>query len=391
MPFLLAPPLLSKRIETLSQTSKTSALAALAAVSAASAQSTVTLYGNIEGSVVSYNNANAAKQNVVNYGDGVLSSSVWGLKGSEDLGGGLSAVFKAEGDLLSNAGGTNQNGIWRRGANAGLSSTTLGSLVFGLNNNPIISTNGALMPLGGNSLSTTVATSMAFSDFYTKNAVTYTTPNIAGLVGVLQRGMSNNVNSFSEGSVTAYSLAYVNGPLELRAAGQDRQAATATILSAANSKLSGTSELVTATDVNKRSYVLGGKYTMGALGLGLAYLESEKAADNGINTARTIKQTAVQVGAAYQLTPVVILGASYTKSQGSSLTNLQARYSLSKRTTVFGYFGMADNAASTAANATNFAPVSMNTGVEPSTIVTGAGATQGIKQNALAFGVAHSF
>jgi len=309
------------------------ALAALAAVSAASAQSTVTLYGNIEGSVVSYNNANAAKQNVVNYGDGVLSSSVWGLKGSEDLGGGLSAVFKAEGDLLSNAGGTNQNGIWRRGANAGLSSTTLGSLVFGLNNNPIISTNGALMPLGGNSLSTTVATSMAFSDFYTKNAVTYTTPNIAGLVGVLQRGMSNNVNSFSEGSVTAYSLAYVNGPLELRAAGQDRQAATSTIFSAANSKLaSAGGEQVTATDVNKRSYVLGGKYTIGALGLGLAYLESEKAADAGINTARTIKVTGVQMGAAYQLTPVVILGASYTKSEGSSLTNLQARYSLSKRT-----------------------------------------------------------
>jgi len=272
------------------------ALAALAAVSAASAQSTVTLYGNIEGSVVSYNNANAAKQNVVNYGDGVLSSSVWGLKGSEDLGGGLSAVFKAEGDLLSNAGGTNQNGIWRRGANAGLSSTTLGSLVFGLNNNPIISTNGALMPLGGNSLSTTVATSMAFSDFYTKNAVTYTTPNIAGLVGVLQRGMSNNVNSFSEGSVTAYSLAYVNGPLELRAAGQDRQAATSTIFSAANSKLaSAGGEQVTATDVNKRSYVLGGKYTIGALGLGLAYLESEKAADAGINTARTIKVTGVQM------------------------------------------------------------------------------------------------
>ena len=367
------------------------ALAALAAVSAASAQSTVTLYGNIDAGVVSYNNANAAKQNVVNYGDGMLTSSIWGLKGSEDLGGGLSAVFKAEGDMLSNAGGTNQNGIWRRGANAGLSSKSLGSLVFGLNNNPIISTNGALMPLGGNSVSTTTATSLAYSDFYTKNAITYTTPNIAGLVGVLQRGMSNNVNSFSEGSVTAYSLAYVNGPLELRAAGQDRQAATATILSAANSKLSGTSELVTATDVNKRSYVLGGKYTIGALGLGLAYLESEKAADNGINTARTIKQTAVQVGAAYQLTPVVILGASYTKSEGSSLTNLQARYSLSKRTMVYGYFGMSDNSASTALNATKFAPVSMNTGVEPSGILTGAGATNGIKQNALAFGVAHSF
>ena len=368
------------------------ALAALAAVSAASAQSTVTLYGNLDAGVVSYNNANAAKQNAVVYGDGMLTSSIWGLKGSEDLGGGLSAVFKAEGDLLTNAGGSNQNGIFRRGANFGLSSASLGTLAFGNNNNPIISTNAALMPLGGNSLSTTVATSMAFSDFYTKNAVTYTSPNIAGLVGVLQRGMSNNVNSFSEGSVTAYSLAYVNGPLELRGAGQDRQAATSTILSAANSKLaSAGGEQVTATDVNKRSYVLGGKYTIGALGLGLAYLNSEKAADNGINTARTIKQTGVQAGASYQLTPAVILGASFTKSQGSSLTNLQARYSLSKRTMVYGYFGMADNAANTAANATNFAPVSFNTGNEPSSIVTGAGATQGIKQNALAFGVAHSF
>jgi len=366
------------------------ALAALAAVSAASAQSSVTLYGQFDAGIYSLNKADGSKNAVV-YGDGAIGSNVWGLKGSEDLGGGLSAVFKLESDIQTNNGGLNNSGLFRRGANFGLSSSSLGTVAFGLNNNPLISTNGALMPLGGNSLSTTVATSMAFSDFYTKNAVTYTTPTFAGLTAVVQRGMANNVNSFSEGSVTAFSAAYVNGPLELRFAGQDRKAATAAILSASNAKVTSPSELIAAPDVNKQSYVVGGKYTIGAWSLGLAYLESNKAADAGISTARTIKQTATQMGAAYNLNANTIIGGSYTSSEGSSLTNLQARYSLSKRTSVYGIVGLADNKASTAANATNFTALSFNTGAEPSTIITGAKATQGTKQTGIGFGVMHSF
>jgi predicted porin len=231
---------------------------------------------------------------------------------------------------------------------------------------------------------------MAYSDFYTKNAVTYTTPAYMGLTGQFQRGMSNNLDSANEGSVTAYSLAYANGPLEVRYAAQERKAAAGTVLSASNVKTSGASQVIAGADVNKESSVLGVKYTMGQWAAAAARLESNKAADVNVATAKTIKQTGNQVGIAYT-TGAWTLGGTLTKSQSSKLTVAQARYALSKRTNIIGTYGIADNAASTAANATNFTPVAFNTGAQPSGIVTGAGGSQGVKSSAMGVALTHSF
>jgi hypothetical protein len=231
---------------------------------------------------------------------------------------------------------------------------------------------------------------MAYSDFYTKNAVTYTSPAIMGVTAQFQKGMSNNLDSASEGSVIAYSLAYANGPLEVRYAAQDRKAAASTVLSASNAKTSGASQTITAPDVNKESSVFGVKYTLGQWSAAVARLESNKAADALVATAKTIKQTGNQVGVAYT-TGAWTFGGALTKSQDSKLTVLQARYALSKRTNIIGTYGVADNAASTAANATNFSPVAFNTGAQPSGIVTGAGGAQGVKSSALGAALTHSF
>jgi len=194
------------------------ALAALAAT-ASFAQSAVTLYGTLDASMISISNGNkavvgtapAASQSGVVYADSAISSSVWGLRGSEDLGGGMKAIFNVEGDIQTNNGGMNHNGIFRRAANVGLSGN-FGIVELGVKVNPLIATNGALAPLGGNSVMTSTASSLGYADFYTKNAITYTTPTISGFTGQLQYGDSNNLNSATDGSVTAYSLAYVNGP-----------------------------------------------------------------------------------------------------------------------------------------------------------------------------------
>ncbi|MCA3859074.1 MAG: porin, partial [Burkholderia sp.] len=67
-------------------------LAALLACIAlpAAAQSSVTLYGRID-TAIEY--ANAGPNHVTRMGSGNLWASQWGLKGVEDLGGGLSTVF----------------------------------------------------------------------------------------------------------------------------------------------------------------------------------------------------------------------------------------------------------------------------------------------------------
>ena len=66
------------------------ALAVLAASGAAMAQSSVTLYGVAD--VVIHKDADVSAKMT----SGGVSTSRWGVKGSEDLGGGLSANFNFE-------------------------------------------------------------------------------------------------------------------------------------------------------------------------------------------------------------------------------------------------------------------------------------------------------
>lgn len=96
------------------------ALAALAAVGAASAQSSVTLYGVID---TNYGWARTTVKNLggvsgtvkttttgLNAAGGNMSGSRWGLKGQEDLGNGLSAVFNVEAGFSSTDGAFSDSG-----------------------------------------------------------------------------------------------------------------------------------------------------------------------------------------------------------------------------------------------------------------------------------------
>jgi predicted porin len=369
------------------------AIAALAATSAF-AQSSVTIYGQVDSGVYRISDIGTAKKGATVYGDGATFSPILGFKGTEDMGNGLKAGFDFQTDVQDNNGGQNNSGLFRRQANGSIAGG-FGEVKLGVTTNPIIATNSALMPTGanGNSVSTSTSSAMAYSDFYTKNAVTYTTPAYMGLTGQIQRGMSNNLDSASQGSVTAYSLAYANGPLEVRYAAQDRKAAASTVTSASNAKIGSSNtnqEVITAPDVNKESSVLGLKYTIGAWSAAGARLQSKKAADAGITTAKTIDMKGNQFGLAYT-TGAWTLGGTLTKAEGSKLTVAQARYALSKRTNLIGTYGIADNKASTAANAVNFAPVAFNTGTQPSPIVTGYAGTQGVKSSAMGIALTHSF
>ncbi|MES2839223.1 MAG: porin [Pseudomonadota bacterium] len=73
------------------------ALAVLATTGAAFAQSSVTLYGRIDASVGSSKvGAPGAAASSTQLFSGALTSTRWGLRGSEDLGGGLKAIFGLE-------------------------------------------------------------------------------------------------------------------------------------------------------------------------------------------------------------------------------------------------------------------------------------------------------
>lgn len=87
----------------------------------AHAQSNVTVYGLIDTGVEYTNNANAKKDGVVRLSSGAMNTSRFGFRGSEDLGGGLKAIFQLESGFKVDTGEFDSAGVlFGRQANVGL-------------------------------------------------------------------------------------------------------------------------------------------------------------------------------------------------------------------------------------------------------------------------------
>lgn len=106
--------------------------------STAHAQSSVTLYGIVDAGVEYVNRVQpkgSPASSIVQQNSGNLAGSRWGMKGSEDLGGGYRAIFTLEGGFNANNGTLGQNGrIFGRKAFVGLS-TPCGTVTLGRQQN----------------------------------------------------------------------------------------------------------------------------------------------------------------------------------------------------------------------------------------------------------------
>jgi predicted porin len=193
-------------------------LACLSAMSGiASAQSSVTVYGVLDLGILSQTNvANPAlgylpnptnKGKLLELKDGGEGQSYWGIKGDEDLGGGLKANFNLQGNFQSNtgvAGGPNSSGttsMFNQQANVGLSGNA-GSVQAGRVISPIYFAFASTDVRGGgyfgSALTALVGLNSATGAFsggnsngavgtiYNDNAIVYTTPVYEGLVGSLE-------------------------------------------------------------------------------------------------------------------------------------------------------------------------------------------------------------
>ncbi|OFA03655.1 porin [Duganella sp. HH101] len=85
----------------------------------AAAQSSVRLYGILDAGIDYTSAAAPSGGSLVRLTSGGSNTSRWGLRGREDLGGGLSAVFQLEGTLLLDAGAAD-GPLFKRQANVGL-------------------------------------------------------------------------------------------------------------------------------------------------------------------------------------------------------------------------------------------------------------------------------
>lgn len=185
------------------------ALASLAVVTAASAQSNVTLYGIAD--VVIHKDSGVSTQMT----SGGVSTSRWGIKGSEDLGGGLSANFNFEQslDLTNGAADGFDRQAWV-GFSGGFGEVKLGK-AWNAYDDFAFAANSAF---DANVLTPAV---IAPSYSYVANpnkGVYYATPDFGGFGAAVS-------SSFKDGAdnqrVTAFHVRYEAGPLFV-AVGQER-------------------------------------------------------------------------------------------------------------------------------------------------------------------------
>ncbi len=109
--------------------------AAMVAAHGAQAQSSVTLYGVADAGIEFLTHADANNHSLTRLTSGNLSGSRWGIRGTEDLGGGLQALFVLENGFDIDAGTAAQGGrLFGRQAFTGLSSQ-YGRVTLGRQNN----------------------------------------------------------------------------------------------------------------------------------------------------------------------------------------------------------------------------------------------------------------
>jgi len=125
--------------------------AALTALCAAAAAQNVTVYGVIDGGIAYTNKSpttGSSTGSLLGFQSNGESPSIFGLKGSEDLGGGMKANMDLEGHFLSGSGVGNQwGGLFGRQANVGLSGS-FGTVTAGNQYSPAVLAYAATDPRG---------------------------------------------------------------------------------------------------------------------------------------------------------------------------------------------------------------------------------------------------
>jgi predicted porin len=318
---------------------------------AAHAQSSVTLYGLIDTGIVYTNNQGG--HSAWQMQSSMLSNEVWGLKGSEDLGGNLHAIFRLEsGFNIQNGRQTYAGTMFGRQAYVGLQSDKYGTLTLGRQYDAVVDNLGpiALANNGdGNNLAAHPFDNDNIDDsFYINNSAKYVSPTYNGLQAEAQYGFSNAAGGFSDNRAYSFGVSYANGPINLAAAYLQLNNGGLTSGGALTNN-----DFVSFPAVRQRVMGVGGNYTFGPAVVGLLWTRSlfdntQPGANSVImQSFDTLHFNNYEVNAHYSLTPAVSLAGAYTFTEGSFSSGtgsanpkwhqvtLMADYSLSKRTDVY--------------------------------------------------------
>lgn len=346
-----------------------------AMTSMAHAQSSVTLYGTLDDAIADFSNVQGANGsgNQIRMSSGNLSPNLWGLKGKEDLGNGLSAVFKLESGFNVNNGNMGQNGrIFGRTAMVGLSDATAGTVTLGRQYDPLID---LIQPLTdddnfGSTFATPGDIDNYDNSYRTNNSIKYASPSYGGFQWSALYGVGGQAGNVSEGQTIAVAAAYNNGPVGF-AAGYFRATNNG---NTTNDGSVGTFDQFNSNSVDSpaingalasaRSLQIiraAGDYAFGPVTVGLSYSNVDytdylTTVGGGNDTKYNTGQFMIN----YQATPAALVGFgyNYTKGSGSDVNaaynqfSLGGVYNLSKRTSLYAMAGYQKATGNTTASGT---------------------------------------
>ena len=325
------------------------AVLALVSTTSALAQSSVTLYGIVDAAVTYTTKQVGGSRTGIDAGQ--LSTSRWGMRGTEDLGGGLKANFTLEGTLINdtgagglgfggnttvagatvgNAGGAS-NSMFDRQATVGVSGD-FGAITLGRQNTVLVDAIGLAEPtsfaqagnnpnvayslLNSGALYSTFGTNDGGAAFRQNNSIRYATPVMSGFGGALMHGFGEQAGNSSANTYSGISGFFSNG---------------------ASGVSLGYAKLSNRTDNSKLTMFGGGaKYAVtSGLTLRATY------AQNKVDTTNR-KIAVAGVGVDFLVMPALTLTSAYynvkrsgdVEGKANHFVGL-AKYALSKRTSMY--------------------------------------------------------
>jgi predicted porin len=313
------------------------------------------VYGHIDASVSKQSNQ------AMQFGEGNWDSSVFGVRGSDDLDGGMKATYNLEigynsgNGAMANGGtqfGLAPNPVFNRAANVGLAGD-FGSVKLGLQISPMIiaqlagvatgnqSFNVNMLAMAGSVAGTLNASSslggllgLPTGGFFIPNAVSYSTPNIGGFSAtVLTQAAATGASNRNGQRYTAGSASFAQGDLNLSVGYETKNVSTVA------ASLLG-EDIASAGATESKTYSIAGAYKMGAAHLGGGYISVD-------TVGVTKKRNTYYVSLGYDVASNANLSLNYARNNvtvANSIISLGAKYNLSKRTYAYATLARADGA-----------------------------------------------
>ncbi len=321
----------------------------------AAAQSNVTIYGVLDAALSKEDTGAPGGKLPVQLNSGNQSSSRFGFRGTEDLGGGLKAIYNLEAGYALDTG-VGDSALFGRRSVVGLESE-YGTITLGREYSPVAAIAGATDPLGqgfyGSNLS---AFSAGRLTRRLSNSVNYKS-NVYSGFSALAAYSAGEKTTGPSGNLRGVGLQYADGGLYIGGAYHEYE------------------RLATGND---KEYTIGAAYKFGDIEVKGGYLVADPTGANNkfeqYNIGATYTMAANKFFVSFQQNKIEAGGA-----KGNALA-LAYTYNLSKRTNLYASYAKLDNN-----NSGVFGLNSSSTNITPPTTAPGS------DPSALTLGIRHAF